>query len=243
MQAPAARPSLAGRILVLAGAGVFVASLVGFLDYWLRRWAAPAGEWSVAAAAGPVAIDAALFTAFALHHSLFARLGLRAWVQRRLSLRYERSLYVWISSVSFIVVYVLWRPVPGVAWRATGAMAWALGAVQVIGILMSVQAARRLDVFDLAGVRQGFGRASRHPGRLIDDGLYGFVRHPIYLGWILVVFTPPVMTGTRLAFAAISTAYLAAAVPFEERTLGQVFGDAYARYARRVRWRMLPGVS
>jgi protein-S-isoprenylcysteine O-methyltransferase Ste14 len=48
------------------------------------------------------------------------------------------------------------------------------------------------------------------------------------------------MTGTRLVFAAVSTAYMVLAVPFEERDLRRAFGPAYAGYARRVRWRMLP---
>jgi protein-S-isoprenylcysteine O-methyltransferase Ste14 len=73
-------------------------------------------------------------------------------------------------------------------------------------------------------------------------GPYHLVRHPIYLGWALMTFGAPTMTGTRLAFAVISTAYLALAVPFEERSLVEAFGDEYLEYQRRVRWRMIPGL-
>jgi len=34
--------------------------------------------------------------------------------------------------------------------------------------------------------------------------------------------------------------YLVVAVPWEERSLGQSFGEAYDQYARRVRWRIIP---
>jgi protein-S-isoprenylcysteine O-methyltransferase Ste14 len=73
-------------------------------------------------------------------------------------------------------------------------------------------------------------------------GLYGFVRHPLYFGWALFVFAAPDMTLTRFSFAVISTAYLAAAIPFEERSLGRIFGSQYEAYKKRVRWRMLPGI-
>ncbi|HTM27343.1 MAG TPA: hypothetical protein VL225_19230, partial [Vicinamibacterales bacterium] len=60
--------------------------------------------------------------------------------------------------------------------------------------------------------------------------------------WALFVFGAPLMTGTRAVFAVVSTLYLAIAIPFEERALIQVFGDAYRGYQQRTRWRLIPGV-
>jgi protein-S-isoprenylcysteine O-methyltransferase Ste14 len=57
-----------------------------------------------------------------------------------------------------------------------------------------------------------------------------------------MVWPTPTMTGTRLVFAAVSTLYLVAAIPFEERSLRRQFGDAYGAYASEVRWRMVPGL-
>jgi protein-S-isoprenylcysteine O-methyltransferase Ste14 len=240
MESTRDRPSALGHVFVLAGSVVFVASLLGFLDFYLRRSGRTAPDTVTGAAAA--AFDVVLFSIFALHHSIFARTGLRNWVQARVSPRYERSIYVWISSLLFIAVYVWWQPVPGVIWAATGPAAVALTAIQVVGILLSVGSARRLDVLDLAGVNQGFDRPTSRPAGLVSNGVYGLVRHPIYLGWLLLVWPAPVMTGTRLVFAAVSTAYLVAAVPLEERALRRLFGSQYDAYARRVRWKMLPYV-
>jgi protein-S-isoprenylcysteine O-methyltransferase Ste14 len=231
-----------GRITALAGGAVFVLSLLGFTYWYLVPTGTVAGPWSSGAAVAPVSIDLALFTVFAIHHSVFARLGIRAWVQAHVSAEHERSVYVWISSVLFIVVYALWRPVPGVAWTMPGVVAVSGWGVQMVGMLMSVAGARRLDVLDLAGVRQAFDRPTTRPAGLISNGLYGLVRHPIYLGWVLFVWASPLMTGTRLVFAAVSTAYLVVAVPFEERSMVRLFGRDYDNYKRQVRWRILPGL-
>ena len=73
-------------------------------------------------------------------------------------------------------------------------------------------------------------------------GPYRFVRHPLYLGWILIVFAPANMTGDRFTFAVISSAYLLVAIPWEERSLEATFGDAYAHYRQQVRSRVIPYV-
>ena len=73
-------------------------------------------------------------------------------------------------------------------------------------------------------------------------GPYRWMRHPIYFGWVLMVFATPTMTASRLLFASISTLYLVLAIPFEERGLIAEFGAAYAEYQRKVRWRIVPGV-
>jgi protein-S-isoprenylcysteine O-methyltransferase Ste14 len=59
---------------------------------------------------------------------------------------------------------------------------------------------------------------------------------------MLVVFGAGHMTANRFAFAVISTAYVLIAIPWEERSLRQAFGAAYADYARTVRWRVVPFV-
>jgi protein-S-isoprenylcysteine O-methyltransferase Ste14 len=55
-----------------------------------------------------------------------------------------------------------------------------------------------------------------------------------------MVFGAAHMTGDRLVFAVTTTAYLIVAIPWEERSLRQSFGDAYDRYMRNVKSRMIP---
>ena len=153
----------------------------------------------------------------------------------------ERPAYVWVASVLFIAVCAAWRPVPGELYHVTGAVALAAYAVDAAGIILTARGSARLDVFDLAGVRAVSPAPVPHVP-LQTHGVYGFVRHPVYFAWVLMVVGTPHMTMTRLTFAVISTTYLAIAIPFEERGLVDVFGSEYREYQKRVRWRMIPGV-
>jgi protein-S-isoprenylcysteine O-methyltransferase Ste14 len=225
---------------VLVGGVVFVASLLYFTYAYLGRFGAAVDP--ATPPARPVLINVALFAAFALHHSLFARARAKRRVERLVSPAYERSVYVWGSSLLFGAVCVLWQPVPGALWTAPAGLAPILLAAELGGGVLSVVSARRLDVLDLAGLRQAAATSATPAPTLIRTGPYGLVRHPVYLGWIILVWVTPVMTGTRLVFAAVSTLYLAVAVLFEERDLEEIFGPGYADYRRQVRWRMVPFV-
>lgn len=220
------------------GAALFGASLVVSAYTYLVSFARPAMPGPVLP---PMMANIALFSLFALHHSVFARQRVRTWVARLVPPGLERAVYVWVASLLFLLVCLAWRPVPGVLYSLTGLAAGLGYIVQAAGLLLTVRSAAALGVRDLAGVRPMSGHGDVVPP-LNTSGLYAFVRHPLYLAWLLMVFGAPHMTMTRFAFAVVSTIYLAAAVPLEERGLVRAFGDDYRAYRRQVRWRMVPGI-
>jgi hypothetical protein len=228
------------RVFAVAGGLMFVVSLV-FFGVSYAWWFGSVSPWSGVDALTAALIDLGLFSAFAFHHSLFARSWAHRWISLAVPPGLERSVYVWIASVLFLLVCRLWQPVPGVAWRVPDAGAIVFLSVQAVGAVLTIVAARHFNLLELAGVRQALARDAGSPVRL-DRGPFGLVRHPIYLGWFLMVWFPPVMNGTRLLFAAISCAYLVLAIPLEERDLRRTFGTAYDAYMQRVRWKILPGV-
>ena len=211
-----------------------------------------------------VAIDIILFTVFALHHSIFARDMFRKRMTRMVG-ALERSAYVWIASALFIAICAWWRPVAGAAWRVNQpALVWLIRAAQLVGVLLTLRSALMIDFLELAGLRQ-IWRVRKDPpstadlpqmdsgGRVLLDpanppmefktsGPYGWVRHPIYTGWLLMVFAVPTMTMTRFVFAVTSSVYLLIAIPLEERSLRLSSIGAYDRYMREVRWKLVPGV-
>jgi protein-S-isoprenylcysteine O-methyltransferase Ste14 len=225
----------AARLVSWTGALLFVLSLGYFVAAYVTSFGAATAQGPAAPA---VVWNTAIFTAFAFHHSLFARTRLRRLVARLVSPDLERSFYVWVASLLFLVVCAWWQPVPGVAWTASGAGAWALRGVQAAALWLTLRSAAVLDVWELAGVKP----VGPGPAPFKTRGPYGWVRHPIYTGWFLFVFAASPMTMTRLTFAVVSGVYLLIAIPLEERTMRESSGEAYGRYVAAVRWRLVPGV-
>ena len=86
-----------------------------------------------------------------------------------------------------------------------------------------------------AGMKQVFGTQRSRP-ELISDGVFRFVRHPIYLGAILFYLTMIIITGSLASVAVwiiiIFFYYLIS--KYEERILRQQFGESYDVYRKRV---------
>jgi methanethiol S-methyltransferase len=233
-------PSAAVRACAWGGAAVFVASLLYFLFSYDVTFVRPLdGERNM----GAILWNTALFSLFALHHSLFARTGTRASIQRAMP-TLERSFYVWVASLLFILVCLLWQPVAGDVWKIYGAPAYLLRLLHLTGIVLAVMSAAAIDIWELAGVKQiaSAGSDPADTDEFKTTGPYGIVRHPIYVGWFLIVFAVPHMTMTRLVFAVVSSLYVLIAIPFEERSLLASSAGAYERYRAKVKFRLVPGV-
>ena len=242
-------PTTLARPIALGGLVFFIDSLL----YFAYRYTFVFGlEVIGPVSARAIAIDVALFSAFALHHSVFARDAFRNRVTRIVG-SLERSTYVWMASALFTAICAWWQPVAGAVWRIDQpVLRWLVYTAQLVGVVFTLWSALMLDFLELAGVKQvesgGEARRRSDPAnpspafQFKASGPYGWVRHPIYSGWFLMVFAVPDMTATRFVFAATSSLYLLIAIPLEERSLRRSSSGAYDRYMREVRWKLLPRV-
>lgn len=185
-------------------------------------------------------IDAALIGLFGVQHSGMARRGFKAiWTRILVPKAVERSTYVLASSLCLIVLFIFWRPMPGVVWSIHNEMlSNVLIAVSLLGFGLLLVASFLINHFELFGLQQVYAHAKgSHPSPIAfkSPGLYKLVRHPIYVGFLIFAWVTPVMTVGHLLFAVGSLVYILIGMRLEERDLVNEFGDTYRQYQQRVR--------
>ena len=188
--------------------------------------------------AAAVAVDLLLLAGFGLHHSVMARLRMRAVVARWIGPLMERPFYILCSAGALMAIMALWQPIPVTLWNVTGQPARsALWVLYGFGWLMVVAALNAIDLWSFLGVREAVAalRGTKSaPTAFMLPWLYRVVRHPMYLGLIIAFWATPDMTIGHALYAAGMTLYILIGVRFEERGLVASFGAAYRDYQRRV---------
>jgi protein-S-isoprenylcysteine O-methyltransferase Ste14 len=184
-----------------------------------------------------VMINVLLLSVFAVQHSVMARPAFKRWWAGIVPKPIERSTYVLFSNIAMILIFVFWQPLGGQVWHLENNVArGVMLGLYAAGWLTVFTATCLLNHFELFGMRQVTLYLLGRPYTELpfkEPALYGYVRHPLYVGWLMVFWLAPTMTISRLMFAMVTTAYILVAVRLEERDLEAAL-PGYAEYKRRV---------
>jgi protein-S-isoprenylcysteine O-methyltransferase Ste14 len=174
---------------------------------------------------------------FALQHTVMARPWFKASWTRIVPTAVERSTYLLFSCAAVLLMFWKWQPMGGEIWNiGSGPARLTLNALYVCGWLIVLVTTFLINHFDLFGLRQVWLRLLGRPYTGVGfrtPGPYRYVRHPLYVGWLLVFWSAPLMTPAHLVFAVGTTLYILVAIQFEEHDLFRFHGEC-AEYRRRV---------
>lgn len=189
---------------------------------------------SVPAAVG---INAALLLLFAVQHTIMARPAFKARWTKIIPAPVERSTFVLATCICFGLLFAFWRPLPDTIWHFENSIGrgviYGVYGFGVVTVLLSTFAIGHFELFGLAQVWRHLRRKEAAKPAFVMPWLYRQVRHPIMLGFVIMVWATPTMSLGHLVFAIGVTGYILVGIQFEERDLRREH-PTYDDYRREV---------
>lgn len=168
-----------------------------------------------------------------------------ALLQARLSgFHPDQKLWDRVFMAGAFAAFVLWLALIALdarrfGWSAAPLAVQGLGSALIAGCMVLVWLVFRSNSFAAPQVRMQAERGQH----VVTEGPYRIVRHPMYAAALLYFLGVPLLLGSwwGLLPVPLFVAALGARTLGEESMLRQAFPD-YEDYARRVKFRLLPGV-
>ncbi len=195
-----------------------------------------------------------IFLAFAFIHSITVTFWFKELCRRSLGDAFMRGwyrfLYNCVSVLTVSAAFWFIHQVPDVhLWTAPPVVRGVLQAVQAAAALFGMFAFRHLDGMEFLGLRQvwRYLRRGEVAGNiegltqeeLVTRGVYGIVRHPLYVAGMVIMTANPHITVNGLTVTALADLYFLFGMLIEERRFVRFFGDQYREYMKKVP-RMVP---
>jgi protein-S-isoprenylcysteine O-methyltransferase Ste14 len=177
-------------------------------------------------------------------HSLLASIRFKKFLRRTIGdsfMKSYRLLYNIFAMVSILPVLYLMIVLPDqTLYQVPSSWSYFMRAGQVISLLLLVVAVLQTDVLSFVGLRQLIEEEKKSD--LVINGLYRFVRHPLYTFSLGVLWLSPSMTLNSFIVYIALTIYILIGIIFEERKLLREFGQEYIDY-KSITPMLLPGLK
>jgi protein-S-isoprenylcysteine O-methyltransferase Ste14 len=150
---------------------------------------------------------------------------------RALMRGYSILLFVMIVTAALDAGRYRWSPIPPPVQAAGGVALLVAGAIIAWCLVANPFLSSHARIQDDRGQR------------VVEGGPYRFVRHPMYVGILLLACAIPIALGSAIALvpAALICVVFVVRTKLEDRMLVASL-RGYREYAERVHWRLLPGI-
>jgi protein-S-isoprenylcysteine O-methyltransferase Ste14 len=182
-------------------------------------------------------LNGGLCLLFFTQHSGMIRKAFRRLLARIISPDYHGAVFSVASGLVLLVLVILWQESSRILLDFQGALRWFMRAIFFLGIagtIWGMKALGSFDTFGLAPILAHIHGQRQEPITFTVRGPYRWVRHPLYLFMLLLIWSYPDLTVDRLLFNLLFTAWIIAGAILEERDLVNDFGQVYSDYQRHV---------
>lgn len=184
--------------------------------------------------------DGFISIVFFVQHSVMIRRSFCSWFAGVWPPFYHRIVFAIASGIVLAGIMITWQPSTIVLHEFHGvsrALFRAVFFLALAGCLLSVYTLRlstSCDPFGLAASSDRLRSEQNRPHRLVVRGPYAYVRHPVYLMVIVLIWSCPDVTADRLLFNVLWTLWIYIGATLEDADMRADFGDAYQEYRKSV---------
>jgi protein-S-isoprenylcysteine O-methyltransferase Ste14 len=182
-------------------------------------------------------LNSFLSIAFFIQHSGMVRKSFKRRSTSLISENHSGVVFSIASSLLLLLLMVFWQKSNFMIASAHGDLRWLLRLIfglALLGFLWGARSLGSLNTFGTERMRRKVKGTATKPTRLLIRGPYRWIRHPLYLFCIVMIWSCPDLTADRLLFNVMWTIWIIVGIVLEERDLVSQFGSSYLDYRKNV---------
>jgi methanethiol S-methyltransferase len=184
-----------------------------------------------------VLVDSLLAVGFCLPHSILLAPPIQRRIKQWIPSGVMGCVHCSLTCISLLTMFHYWRGSETVIWQCTG---W-IKTVMLTGFYGSWLALFYSLYLTGMGYQTGLTpwwywmtRQKPPVRQMVTRGAFRYMRHPVYMSFLGLIWFTPTMTADHAVLTAVWTVYIYAGSYFKDRRLTKFIGKPYQEYGRMV---------
>ncbi len=178
-----------------------------------------------------ILLNASLLMLWFVQRNAFSNASFQQWMRRKIPLPLHQCTHVMLSCLYLLFLMWLWQPVGGLVWSVENSIAQTILTILYLAGWGTVIVGSFLaNHFEWTGLRRlwaYYKNKNLKPRPMQMPGFYKLVRHQIFLGMFLILWSTPKMTIVHLLLAILLTGYYFVFIrPDEQQSLQHIIQRA-----------------